>query len=364
MTDAEARRRAPRWLRALGRRLRGAPSVQTLATELGYRFKRRTVDRRLEQTRGLPRALHLEATNVCNARCVFCAYPQMERPKQTMPMARFESVVDQYVALGGSHVSLTPIVGDPFVDPHLFERLDHLAQRPEIQGFYFFTNAIRMTRRHSRRLVGYGERLRVCVSMGGFDRQTWARLMGVDRFDQAWRNLQDFVAEADAADAPASLEIHLRCADSDLRGEAWEQVRAWQRQGRVTVAAIDHYDSWAGKIPSAELAAHGLEPAAMPHKRGACELLYMKPVVLADGRVNACACRDVEAELVVGDLEHDSLEQVLDGPTLADLRQRHRRGDFPDVCRRCTYYVSVYNPLASRIDSDELSWNPPGNESS
>ena len=350
---------APQWLRALGRRLRGDARIQALATELGHRFRRRAVDRRLEQIGFRPRALHVEATNVCNARCVFCAYPQMERPKQTMPMARFRSVVDQYVALGGSHVSLTPIVGDPFVDPHLFERLDDLARRPEIRGFYFFTNAIRMTRRHSRRLVGYGERLRVCVSMGGFDRDTWARLMGVDRFDKVWRNLQDFVAEAANADAPAGLEIHLRCADSDLRGDAWQQVQAWRRQGRVRVAAIDRYDSWAGKIPAAELATHGLTPAAMPHKRGACELLYMKPVVLADGRVNACACRDVEAELVVGDLERESLEQVLAGPALAALRDRHRRGDFPEVCRRCTYYVSVYNPLASRIGSDELSWESP-----
>ncbi len=83
----------------------------------------------------------------------------------------------------------------------------------------------------------------------------------------------------------------------------------------------------------------------------------MKPVVLADGRVNACACRDVEAELVVGDLARQSLRQVIDGPEIARLRERHREGDFPEVCRRCTYYVSVYNPLASRIGSDELSWD-------
>ncbi len=353
---AAARRLAPRWLRGLGRRLRSDPRLQALATELGYRFRRRAVDRLLREARALPRALHVEATNVCNARCVFCAYPRMQRPKETMSMTRFADVVDQYVALGGSHVSLTPIVGDPFVDPHLFERLDHLARRAEIRGFYFFTNAILMIRRQSRRLMGYGERLKVCVSMGGFDRGTYARLMGVDRFDKVWQNLEDFVAVAEETGSRTALEIHLRCAPRDLWGPAWQRVQTWQRQRRLRLAAIYDYDSWAGKIPAQELEAHGLRPSGMPHKRGACELLYMKPVVLADGRVNACACRDVEAELVVGDLERQSLEEVLAGPDLARLRKRHRRGDFPEVCRRCTYYVSVYNPLASRIGADELSW--------
>jgi len=38
-----------------------------------------------------PNVLYIEGTNICNARCVFCAYPQMERPKVTMTMDVFHS---------------------------------------------------------------------------------------------------------------------------------------------------------------------------------------------------------------------------------------------------------------------------------
>jgi radical SAM protein with 4Fe4S-binding SPASM domain len=82
----------------------------------------------------------------------------------------------------------------------------------------------------------------------------------------------------------------------------------------------------------------------------------MKPVVLADGEVNACACRDVEAELRVGNLRHQSLDQVWNGKAVEALIERHERGDYPEICRRCTYYVSVYNPLESRISKPSLNW--------
>jgi radical SAM protein with 4Fe4S-binding SPASM domain len=337
---------------ALGRwrrRLRDDPRLQAVVTELTYRVRRQAVERQLENRSSLPLELHLEATNVCNARCVFCAYPQMERPHASMPMELFERVVDEYVAMGGTQVSLTPIVGDPFVDTRVFERLDVLARRAEISSFHFFTNAILMTPAKSRRLLAYGPRLRICISMGGFDRKTWARLMGVDRFDRVWEHLRVLVEAMALVEAPPRLEVHVRCSPQDCRGAAWDELSTWRSRGRVTVGVIDTYDGWAGKIDDTTLLENGLRPTPPPHRRGACELLYLKPVVLADGRVNACACRDVEAELVVGDVREQGLSEIFAGKALVELRARHERGDFPEVCRRCTYYVSVYNPLKSRL---------------
>jgi Radical SAM superfamily len=108
--------------------------LDVVSTEYHRRFRRRAVWERLQALRRIPRALHIEGTNICNAKCVFCAYPQMERPKQTMPMDEFRRIVDEYVAMGGRHVSLTPIVGDPFVDPHFLSRLDDLCARPQLSG--------------------------------------------------------------------------------------------------------------------------------------------------------------------------------------------------------------------------------------
>ncbi|MGH7900066.1 MAG: radical SAM protein, partial [Candidatus Binatia bacterium] len=305
----------------------------------------------------LPRALHVEGTNACNAQCAFCAYSLMQRPKSFLSMENFTKTLRDYLAMGGAHVSLTPIVGDPFLDPHLFERLERLAAESAIRGFYFFTNAIRMTPEIGERLLGYGERLRICVSLGGLDPETYRAIMGVDRFDVVWANLLAFVERKRKTGSATRLEIHLRCPRAGQRGPAWSTLGELERRGLVAIAEIDAYDSWAGKIAPADLAAVGLRPRPMPYKRGACELLFMKPVVLVNGEVNACACRDVEAELRVGDVRTQSLGEIWKADRLQALIARHERGDYPEVCRRCTYYVSVYNPLSSRIFDRSLNWN-------
>src|SRR5690349_13228570 len=163
LVRAVARRALPRGLRRRARRF-----LDVLDTEWHFRTARGRIRAELEHLRRIPRGLHVEGTNTCNAECVFCAYPQMERKKQVMSKELFERVVRDYVAMGGHHVSLTPIVGDPFVDRHLFERLDFLMALPEVRGIGFYTNAILMSAEKCERLMAYAAKLHVHVSWGGF----------------------------------------------------------------------------------------------------------------------------------------------------------------------------------------------------
>jgi len=309
---------------------------------------RRRIRERLETLRRVPRGLHVEGTNICNARCVFCAYPQMERKKQTMSMESFTRVVQQYLDMGGHHVSLTPIVGDPFVDKHVFERLDHLLALEQVRGISFYTNAILMSPEKSERLMRYASKLHVHVSWGGFDRETWNTIMGVEKFEAARDAVLAFLAVVERTQTKIRFTLALRCPDSNCVGELWEQLNAFRKRGLVEIAGMSDYDSWAGKIDAQALEKVGLAPRKMPYKRGACELLFTKPVILADGRVNACACRDVEAELIVGNVNDKPLSEIWAGREITELIERHERGDYPDVCKRCTYFVSVYNSRKSR----------------
>lgn len=322
--------------------------LDALNTEWHYRTRRGEIRAHLESLRRLPRGLHVEGTNICNAECVFCAYPQMERRKTTMSMDDFRAVVAQYVAMGGRHVSLTPIVGDPFVDKHLFERLDHLAGLDAIAGISFYTNAILMTREKIERLLGYAAKLHVHVSWGGFDAATWNTIMGVDKFESARDAVLAFLEAKRRTGSRIPFTLALRCPDSACTGPLWDTLDAARREGLVEIAPMPDYDSWAGKVKAADLARVGLRPRRMPYKRGACELLFTKPVVLANGDVNACACRDVEAELVVGNVKQEPLSTIWAGSRIDELIAAHERGEYPDVCRRCTYFVSVYNSRRSR----------------
>lgn len=322
--------------------------LDVVNTEYHFRLRRAEIRAHLESLRRIPRGLHVEGTNICNAECVFCAYPQMERRKQTMSMEDFENVVDQYVAMGGKHVSLTPIVGDPFVDKHLFERLDHLMALESVAGISFYTNAILMTPEKIERLLPYADKLHVHVSWGGFDAATWNAIMGVKKFEAARDSVLAFLETKRRTGTKIPFTLALRCPDSACTGPLFDTIEAARREGLVEIAPMPDYDSWAGKVKADDLEKVGLRARRMPYKRGACELLFTKPVVLANGDVNACACRDVEAELVVGNVKNEPLSSIWAGPKIDAIIDAHERGDYPDVCRRCTYFVSVYNSRRSR----------------
>ncbi|MER3492115.1 MAG: hypothetical protein C4323_07160 [Mastigocladus sp. ERB_26_2] len=317
--------------------------LDLIVTEYYFRFRRSEIQQELKLIRNLPRNLHIEGTNSCNAKCTFCAYPQMERGKEVMPMEEFRRILDEYVAMGGQYVSLTPIVGDPFVDRYLFERLDNLNSRPQIKGFYFYTNAILMKPEVSEKLLTYGEKLNIYVSWGGFDRESYKAIMGVDRFDIVRRNIEAFIEAKLKLHSSTALTIALRCPPTKWSGDLWEKFNQWKNEKIINIQFINAYDSWAGKVKYEELKRVGLEPVIQPYKRGACELLYMKPIILANSKVNACACRDVEAELIIGDLKESTLPEIWAGQGIEELINRQENGDFPDVCKRCTWYVSVYN---------------------
>ncbi|MBI5241474.1 MAG: radical SAM protein [Elusimicrobia bacterium] len=298
--------------------------------------------RSIPGARAWPNTLVIEGTNICNARCAFCAYPRMKRPKATMSLSLFRSAVDQYLELGETDVDLTPIAGDPLVDKHLLERLDYLHAHPRRPRFHFYTNAILLTSQKRERLLAYGERFRLFCSLAAFDRDAYRQVMGVDKFDEVVANLRALIEAKAASGSRAGVQVCVRPARGGAAGELWDYLQEMRDKGVVTLEVISHFDNWGGLISAAELENSGRPAIPAPLHHGPCHRLLTGPVVLADGRVAACCCRDLEATLIIGDLKTRSLRDILSGPELKEYLARQARGDFPDVCKVCTRYGPVY----------------------
>jgi MoaA/NifB/PqqE/SkfB family radical SAM enzyme len=308
--------------------------------ELGFGLRRTRLQPLLVDAVVHPRLLHVEGTNVCNARCSFCAYGKVETPKRVMPIDLFRRAVDDFVALGGVRVSLTPVLGDPLIDPLLLERLDVIHMHPSIERVSFHTNGISLHPGIQDRLLRY-DRLSITVSWGGFDRDSYKKVMGVDRFDAVRRNVLSFAALIAERRPAFRLAVGVRGPIRGRSGETWEDLRYWEARGALRLTFVDEYDSWGGIVTSGDVPDGAIRPSTA--RRGACQRMLGSPLVLADGRVNACPCRDVESKLLVGDLTHESLREICEGKRMLELLERQEKGDFPDVCLRCSYYLSAYD---------------------
>jgi MoaA/NifB/PqqE/SkfB family radical SAM enzyme len=69
-------------------------------------------------------------------------------------------------------------------------------------------------------------------------------------------------------------------------------------------------------------------------EQNACNLLWLEPTVLWDGRVSACS-RNYAGELITGDIRKRSIFDIWKGEEYRAIRLAHGRKCFPENCQNC-----------------------------
>ena len=289
-------------------------------------------------THAAPLILQIETTNVCNSLCVFCAYPQMLRKKGVMPLPLFERIVNEYAAMGGGPVSLTPLVGDALLDPHLLERLQILNDCPQISQISLTTNGIALERFPDAEVRKFLEGIDCLqVSIGGLDATTYKTMYGVDRFARVHLALERLLTiKNDVADPP-NFNFAFRTNDWRFELRHRQEIERFRQRGAF-VSHIWTYDNYAGLVQNdsgrrLRVRSGGVE------KHLPCIYAAVHMAIGWDGRVTACGCADFEGrELRVGQIGEDSLKQVWTGKKRSGVLESFAKGKLAKICRECSAY--------------------------
>ncbi|BCL81157.1 radical SAM protein [Ktedonobacteria bacterium brp13] len=136
----------------------------------------------------LPRSIYIESTTRCNELCQQCPRTLLTREEdRDLSFENFRSIVDQFPAL--ERVVLHGL-GEPLLNKELPKMIRYLKER----GVYvlFNSNGILLTERRGQELIDAGlDEYR--LSMDGTNRESYARIRGVDAFDKIWRNVRAFI---------------------------------------------------------------------------------------------------------------------------------------------------------------------------
>lgn len=301
--------------------------------------------------------LFIEPTSFCNLECKFCTYRLDRRPRTSMDADRFADVVGQALALGFQDVALTPINGDVFVDKGFLDKLRFLEAGPAPLRVHLYTNFIALSDEGLDQLLGMRKLALLNISVYGHDETSFTAITGrgPEQYRRLVHNL-DRLAERLARDGSKipAFQIGVRTGRKvvldRLASPLAAAVRGLRDLGVVT-ALVSRCDDWGGLIVPSDL--NGLDmdlvQGRLLYKKGACILPFASVQVLADGRVNACACRDIDGELQIGDLKSQSLSQILsaDNAAYMGLIDRQQRGDWPSACRGCSFYRSIHDPAVA-----------------
>lgn len=271
--------------------------------------------------------LQIEATNVCNADCVFCNYGTMTRPKGTMKMDLFRKIIDEAATIPEiEQVTITGL-GEPLLDRHLLDRIRYIRgqMRKEV-SIELFTNGTFLRPPLFDSLVEAGLSV-LYISLNAVTAKKRQEVMKLDDFEAVMAQTRYAI---DTGRKSGKTRVVVKGVMSKDLMEGGDQDTFMNMFGGPTAIGGDAFlhleGNWAGAIWPMRTS------MTKPCHRALSQIM-----VLQDGRVSLC-CFDGDGRDIFGDLTYQSIREIFNGGRALFVRTAHnegRRNEIP-LCANCT----------------------------
>jgi MoaA/NifB/PqqE/SkfB family radical SAM enzyme len=289
-------------------------------------------------------------TNICNAKCTFCAYPRVVANKtlQTgvMSMEVFKRAVDEWAALGGQSLDLTPVVGDPLVDPGILDKVDYAVNRAGLKDVYLTTNAILINRNEAyKKLIDLGIAA-VYISTQGTSKEVYERIYGVKHYDEAMSGIRNLMEYNRSKNEPARIVVRFRNHEKPsaiIRSADFKKNIQPFLSERVRVNFTVDFDNWGGTIKAQDMTGFMRLRKLPPMLNVPCKNLF-NFAVRHDGKVRLCGCRLATTDnddLVVGNVREKTLMELSQSDEAWNIIKGFYEGKRPVTCVECTFYQPI-----------------------
>jgi MoaA/NifB/PqqE/SkfB family radical SAM enzyme len=275
-----------------------------------------------------PRAVQFQTVSWCNARCLFCGYPETHDtlPQGVMDEDLFRKIADEC----GRHFvgRISPyLMNEPLMDKKLPERLAYLnrAKQPFTKT-KINSNGFLLTEDMSLGLIESGLR-HLWISVQGYSEESYKASMGL-KLDVTLGNIDRFLElrERKRATYPklTVTTVRTKYVDPEL-----EYARAyWADRG--VVFKVHTPDNRSGK----DVSEFAVTKAKL---RRRCDLFLKQAYILYNGDMILC-CHDWRRTVVLGNVGETSIREIWNSPGFLEVIRGYQAGDFSkcEICRTCT----------------------------
>ncbi len=264
--------------------------------------------------------LHLETYGFCNARCVFCGYRSMTRPKGKMSMQLIDKILDEVSSWKQPCREIVPVhYGEFFLNPDWHLILQKINEKLPNTKIAVPTNFSCIDENVIAKLKTVKNLLLSFSAYAYFD-ETYERLIGLPK--ENLHRLRGLLEALSGSGVTVSLGASANII-SDL-----ERDLLTQQYGSL----ISFHNLTTNKDINGNCANN---PIDVP-----CSMIYGCMVILWNGEVCAC-CYDPNGRNIVGDVNKQSVLEVwrsMDG--LRELHRTGKRGTI-ELCGSCSYAMSL-----------------------
>jgi sulfatase maturation enzyme AslB (radical SAM superfamily) len=298
--------------------------------------------------------LYVEPSSICNLRCAFCAYDEKTTPRINMPNPFFFDVIEQATEMGYERFGLTPITGELFMDKNVMDKIEYLENHPKVKSFHFFTNFTMLDEDKIKRFSELSKLAYMGISIYGHNKNSFVATTKSPPhvYQRLVNNMQILYSMRD--NFKGRLKIRLRAryylsrSQKDCDNSLADIIKKLREDKAIPFYFTKRFNNWGGLIAQSNVDELGIKirQAKDVYKKGPCALIFYKQQIMADGRVNACACRDANATLCIGDLKKAPLKEVLStrNKCYMQLIEDQQRDKFNAICQSCDFYKSIYKP--------------------
>jgi len=289
-------------------------------------------------------------TNICNAKCSFCAYPQAVQSgalqRGVMSMEIFKKAVDEWGAIGGKNLDLTPTVGDSLLDPNLIEKIRYAVHTAGIKSVVLTTNAILMNRNEMYRQLVDSGLAAIFISTQGTDPEVYRQVYRVDKYDDVLSGVKNLMEYNRSRGEPLEIGVRFRNAQKPsevIRSRDFREAIRPYLSERVRVNFTVDFDNWGGLITQEEMFGT-MKLRKLPAPVNVpCKGLFSF-VVRHDGNVRLCGCRFKTSDnddMVVGNIKDNTMREISSSERTWKIIEGFYKGERPEACRECTFYRPI-----------------------
>jgi len=247
--------------------------------------------------------VEIEATNLCNTRCVHCPHEAISRPMGKMSWETYQQVMDNILTYTNEKKYEVTVdfagMGEPLLNPLIYRFIKHISDRTYTA---ITTNGSALVPRNIEQLIEAGLRLLI-VSFNGSDRFTYELMMGGLSFQRAEQYLRTAIDLT--RDTQTDIAINLSVTKL-TQSKLIETINYLQQLG-IDNISLSKCHNRGGKLNNPNVCDTPPPPSRINSR---CDIFRQTLFVAWNGDVLSC-CHDLEGENRIGNLMSNSLEEIV-----------------------------------------------------
>jgi MoaA/NifB/PqqE/SkfB family radical SAM enzyme len=280
-----------------------------------------------------PEYFLIQTTSYCNASCLICPYSSTFgiQPQGVMDDRLFKKIIDEAACFGQHVRQMMPyLMNEPLLDTGLIEKIYYIRERLPHVHIHLVTNGILLDKEYARAILD-SPIDSIKVSVLACDEEKYRKVMGPGNFTEIWERVSDFAERARKTKGRQYCLLSMTCTPGEVDTEYAAGFKAYWDKKDIASEVIDRPISRAGNVKNLAVVSH-----ATLH---GCRSVWRETMVhiLYNGDVVLC-CMDWRREVVLGNLNTESLKKIWTGEKYAAVREYIaglRRAPEAFLCYRC-----------------------------